>query len=149
MMALVDDVNATPHLDGALCRGLGALKQTDKSHLSKKRVSKLLGSIDIDKALKPSRPNEYIWDYLVGVNVGNKTHVHWIEIHPASSSGNIAEIASKMEWLVNWMKTTPLIKYPRSIVWVASGKSVFNSRSPALKKLANRGLKFAGSHWVL
>ena len=148
-MSLVDDVNATPHLDGSLCRGLSALKQVDRVHVSKKKLSKLSGSVDIDKALRPSQPNEHIWDYLVGVNAGGGTHIHWIEIHPASSSGNIAEVISKMDWLMNWMRTTPLVNYSRSVVWVASGKSVFNSRSPGLKKLASRGLKFAGNHLTI
>jgi len=148
-MTLVEDVNTTSHLGGALSRGLGALKATDKSHVSKKSTTKLAGSVDIDKALEPSQPNAHRWDYLVGVHEGNGTRIHWIEVHPASSTGNIAEIEAKMKWLMYWMKTTPLVKYPRSIVWVASGKSVFNGRSPALKKLASRGIKFAGSHLAI
>ena len=148
-MTLVDDVNATPHLNGALCLGLGALRHADKLHVSKKKTSKLLGSVDIEKALKPTQPQAHTWDYLVGVQEGNVTRIHWIEIHPASSTGNIAEVTAKMSWLINWMEATPLAQYPRSVVWVASGKSVFNSRSPGLRKLASRGLKFAGSHLVL
>lgn len=148
-MSLVDDVNATAHLEGALCHGLGALTQSDRLHISKKNSTKLLGSVHIEKALKPTQPQAHTWDYLVGVRAGSNAHLHWIEVHPASSTGNIAEVASKLDWLKNWMETCPLKKYPRSIVWVASGKSAFNSRNLGLKKLASRGLRFTGSHLAL
>lgn len=148
-MTLVKDVGATPHLAGTFCRGLGALKATDKSRISKKNSTKLAGSVDIDKALEPLQPNAHRWDYLVGVHEGGEICIHWIEVHPASSTGSITEVAAKMIWLVNWMKITPLVNYPRDIVWVASGKSAFNGRSPELKKLASRGLRFAGSHLAL
>jgi hypothetical protein len=141
-MTLTDDVNSIPHLKGALCRGLGALTASDKSHVSKRSSTRLVGSLDIDKALKPSQPNAHRWDYFVGVQEENKIRIHWIEIHPASSTGNIAEIEAKMSWLVRWMKTTPLVCYPRNLVWIASGKSAFNSRHPGMKKLASHGLIF-------
>lgn len=148
-MSLVDDVNATAHLEGALCLGLGALRQFDRQHISKNKSTKLSGSVDIEKALKPSQPQAHTWDYLVGVHENNRTRIHWIEVHPASSTGNIAEVEAKMSWLMNWMKATPLAQYPRSVVWIASGKSVFNSRNLGLKKMASRGLRFAGSHLAL
>jgi hypothetical protein len=149
-MTLADDVNATPYLNGALCRGLGALKTTDRSHVSKRSSTKLAGSVNIDKALEPAQPDAHRWDYLVGAHENNdETRLHWIEFHPASSTGNISQIETKLIWLVNWMETTPLARYPRNIVWVASGKSTFNSRNPELKRLASRGLRFAGSHLAL
>ena len=143
-MRFVDDVNATPNLGGTLRQGLGALRQSDRQHISKNKSTKLLGSVDVEKALKPTQPQAHTWDYMIGVHEGDGTRIHWIEVHPASSTGNIAEVEAKMNWLMNWMKVTPLAKYPRSIVWVASGKSVFNSRHPDIKKLASLGLSFIG-----
>jgi len=144
-MRLLDDVNATPYLAGTLCRGLGALKATDKSHVSKKSSTKLAGSVDVDKALEPSQPNAHRWDYFVGVYEEDRIRIHWIEVHPASSTGNIAQVEAKMSWLVNWMKTTALVNYPRNIVWIASGKSSFNSRHPSIRKLASHGLTYKSS----
>lgn len=147
-MSFSADIKATPGLNRA-CKGLGALSDTDKVRLTVGATTRLLGSVNVDAALQASQPNATRWDYVVGQKVGNKEHLHWIEVHPAASTGNINEVAAKLDWLAHWMKTTPLVAYPRQIVWIASGKSAFNQRHPSLRALANRGLRYAGSHWSL
>ncbi len=47
------------------------------------------------------------------------------------------------------MDPTLLGAYPKQVVWIASGSSAFNSRSPAIRKLANQGLVFVGNHLTL
>lgn len=148
-MSFSADVKATPHLEDAFCKGLGALSATDKVHLTAGASNKLLGSVDIDTALQPTQPNAARWDYVVGQKQGNQEHLHWIEVHPASGTGNIGEMEAKLRWLAAWMRTTPLASYPKQIVWIASGKSAFNSRHPGLRALASRGLRFAGGHLTL
>lgn len=148
-MSFSADVKATLHLGGALCKGLGALSATDRARISVGASIKLAGSVNVDAALKTSQPNAARWDYVVGQKQSNKECLHWIEVHPASGTGNIGEMDAKLKWLAVWMRTTPLASYPRQIVWIASGKSAFNSRHPALRSLANRGLRFAGGHLAL
>lgn len=148
-MSFSADVKATPHLEGALCKGLGALSTIHRVRVTVGASPRLLGSVNVDAALQASQPNAARWDYVVGQKQGNKERLHWIEVHPASGTGNIGEMEAKLNWLAAWMRTTPLASYPRQIVWIASGKSAFNSRHPLLRNLAIRGLRFAGSHLAL
>ncbi|MSQ70034.1 MAG: hypothetical protein EXR27_01930 [Betaproteobacteria bacterium] len=111
--------------------------------------TKLLGSVNVDAALKVTQPDAARWDYVIGQKQGNADHLLWIEVHPAAGIGNIGELEAKLSWLSAWMRATPLAPYPRQIVWIASGRSAFNSRHPALRTLANRGLRFAGGYLTI
>ncbi|MCM8614227.1 hypothetical protein [Accumulibacter sp.] len=148
-MSFAADVKATPHLDGAFCKGLGALLAVDRARVTKAASTRLPGSVNVDAALRASQPDAARWDYVVGKRQGNREHLHWIEVHPAGSTGNINEVAAKLDWLAEWMRATPLAAYPKQIVWIASGKSAFNQRSPQLRALANRGLRYGGNHLSL
>lgn len=144
-MSFSADVKATPHLEGKCCKGLGALLPADRARVKVGTSTTLLGSVNVDAALQPIEPNAARWDYLVGQKQGHGEHLHCIEVHPAGSTGNIGEVEAKLDWLIGWMRTTPLVVYPKQIIWIASGKSSFNQRHPALRILANRGLRFVGS----
>lgn len=148
-MSFAADVAATPNLGGTLCKGLGALEATDKTHITVGPSVKLTGSVNVDLALKPSQPNAARWDYVVGQKRGKAEHLHWIEVHPASGGGNIGEMQAKLNWLKSWMDPALLGAYPRQVVWIASGRSAFNSRSPEIRKLASQGLIFVGNHLTL
>jgi hypothetical protein len=143
------DVKATPHLDGALREGLGAMHRADRDHVTVDDPNSLLGSVNVDAALQASQPHAARWDYVVGQKKNNKQFLHWIEVHPAASPGNINEVAAKLDWLVTWMKDTRLADYPRQFVWIASGKCAFNQRYSGLRDLASRGLRFVGGNLKL
>ena len=119
-MSFSADVKATPHLEGALCKGLGALATIDRARMTVGAATKLLGSVNVDAALQVTQPNAARWDYVVGRKQGRKELLHWIEVHPASGTGNIVEMEAKLKWLAAWIGTTPLVSYPRQIVWIAS-----------------------------
>ncbi len=148
-MSFATDVAATPLFGETFRMGLGALEATDKTHITVGASVKLAGSVNVDLALKPSQPNAARWDYVIGQKRGNAEYLHWVEVHPASGGGNIGEMQTKLNWLKSWMGSTPLDAYPRQVVWIASGSSAFNSRSPAIRKLANQGLVFVGNHLTL
>ena len=135
--------------DGTFHKGLGALKAADAGHISSTRPRELAGSADVDAALAVALPNAHRWDYVVGKSVGKSVHAHWIEMHPASSTKNIAEVERKLAWLSGWLRGTPLGVYRKDIVWLASGKSTYNTRSPAIKALAAKGCRFVGGHLSL
>lgn len=148
-MSFVADVKATSHLQGAFRKGLKAVATIDRERMTVGSRGALLGSVNLDAALQEPQPDAPRWDYLVGQKNGGTECAHWIEVHPASSTANIGEVEAKLVWLAAWMRTTPLAAYPRKIVWIASGKSAFNSRHPKIRALAGRGLSFAGSHLTL
>ncbi len=135
--------------DGTFHKGLGALKQVDAGHVFCARPRELSGSADVDAALEATLPNAHRWDYVVGRSAGKVVTAHWIEVHPASSTKNIAEVERKLAWLAGWLHGNPLGKYPKDVVWVASGKSTYNTRSPAIKALAAKGCRFVGGHLTL
>ncbi|GAA4421894.1 hypothetical protein [Acidovorax lacteus] len=135
--------------EGTFNKGLGALKQVDAVHVSSARPRELVGSADVDTALAATLPNAHRWDYVVGKSAGGSVTAHWIEVHPASSTKNIAEVERKLAWLAQWLQGNPLGKYPKDVVWVASGRSTYNTRSPAVKALAAKGCRFVGGHLAL
>ena len=135
--------------DGTFHKGLGALKPVDAGHVSCARPRELVGSAEVDAALAATLPNAHRWDYVVGKTAGNVITAHWIEVHPASSTKNIAEVERKLAWLSRWLHGNPLGAYPKAVVWVASGKSTYNTRSPAIKALAAKGCRFVGGHLTL
>jgi hypothetical protein len=78
---------------------------------------------------------------------GKSISLQWLKL--LNDTGLIQHQITKLTWLATWMRTTPLIAYPRQLVWIASGKSAFNSRHPSVRALASRGLRFVGSHLTL
>lgn len=135
--------------DGTFHKGLGALKPKDADHITSARPRDLVGSADLDAALAATMPDAHRWDYVVGKSVGKSVSAHWIEVHPASSTRNIDEVGRKLAWLAGWLHGNPLGQYPKDVVWVASGKSTYNTRSPAIKALAAKGCRFVGAHLAL
>ncbi len=130
----------------AFRKGLGALRPTDVAHVSAQRPREITGSADVDAALVATLPNAARWDYVVGRTQGHVLQTHWIEVHPASAGTNVHEIEKKLVWLMTWLRDNPLAQYPREVVWIASGKSAFNARSPGIKALAAKGCRFVGGH---
>lgn len=135
--------------EDSLHKGLSALKSGDTRHVSCARPRDLAGSADVDSALRATLPDAHRWDYVVGVKAGKSTVAHWIEVHPASGQANISEVERKLEWLAGWLRGKTLAQYPKDIVWIASGKSSFNSRTPRIKALAAKGCRFVGGHLEL
>lgn len=57
-------------------------------------------SVDIDSACKAAEPQSNRWDYGLGLQreKGEEFTV-WVEPHPASSTGEVAKIIAKLDWL--------------------------------------------------
>ena len=117
--------------------------------MSKRDSTVLTHGVDADTALRSTLPNAPRWDYAVAQKVAQGEHVYWIEVHPASGGASISEMQNKLAWLKRWLPGTPLLAYPRTVVWVAAGRSSFTSRDPKIRSLAQQGLQFAGGHLVL
>ena len=143
-------VERTDGLDGAYRAGLGALRPTDRRHVRASDPGTLTGSMDLDTALKPSHPNAPRWDYGVAQakNGRRRERVYWIEVHPATSDASMKEVERKFEWLLRWLagRGRRLQVFEKDFIWISSGATRLNSRSPAAKRLAQRGLQAVGGH---
>lgn len=145
-MTFASACEATPGLAGESRPGLRALKAGDRGRIHQQATTRISRSVDLDNALETLRPNEPRWDYGVAQGLGSGEHVHWIEVHPASGGASLHEMQAKLNWLKAWLATTPLGVFPRTVVWISSGRSAFNGRSPQIKALVNQGLRFSGGH---
>jgi hypothetical protein len=151
-MSFQQDVENTPGLDAAYCRGLQALHETDRQRLNANPPRKLAGSANIDHALREQFPNSPRWDYVVAWTATNASeHLHWIEVHSANGSGKINEMSVKLTWLIGWLSGdgSRLRGYPRKLVWIASGSTGFRAGSPQSKKIASMGILFVGNHYTI
>lgn len=140
-------VEATPDLAGAFRDGLQALKPKDRDRISVQTTRCLRGSVDLDAALRPSRPQDPVWDYAIGHAPKNLQEevVFWLEVHPATD-GEIKKVLNKLQWLKQWLKDeAPELKSLRKqFVWVSSGKTSFTLSSPQQKQIAEAGLQLKG-----
>jgi hypothetical protein len=135
-------VDATPDLKNAYCRGLQALKNVDKQHVTAEDTKTLAGSVDVDSALQERYPQDNRWDYAIGHTDGV---VYWIEVHGASD-GELKVVLAKLKWLKTWLRgqAKTIGAMPREFVWVSSGKTSFTLASPQQKQFALEGLQHKG-----
>jgi hypothetical protein len=144
-MKFVDAVNKTKEISSAYRVGLKAIENTHRNRIKYGTSKNITGSVNLDDALRLSHPTEPRWDYGIGYLMHNSEKIHWVEFHPASS-GHIEEVLNKLEWLKNWLQSsaTKLNAMPKRFVWVASGKVHLPRNSPQRRRLAEKGLFFAG-----
>lgn len=151
-MSFEEAVTRCSALADALKPGLQALKTADAAHISCTNPRCLAGSVDVDLTLSAALPNDPRWDYVIGIKQKNAAEtVIWIEVHPASSTGEVEKILAKLSWLKNWVSenASALGRMPREYVWVATGRVAFTSGSPQRRRLAAAGILFAGSHYQI
>jgi len=140
-------VENTQGLEQAYRPGLQALQRGDRSRILCRDSHMVTGSVNLDCALATILPDDPRWDYGVGVIARTPSEtVVWIEVHPASSH-HVDEVLRKLIWLKNWLRTDApqLGAMPREFVWIASGQVAMQANSPQRRRLAAKGLRFAGS----
>jgi hypothetical protein len=145
-MYFQDAVESTPALQGAFRSGLQALKKLDRRRIRCRNPATLRGSVNLDQALQESHPNEPRWDYGIGVRDSQTIdRLIWIEVHPASSH-HIQEVLAKHHWLKDWLsRSSPLLNGMGGMfVWIASGRVAIPPDSPQRKRIAQKGIRFAG-----
>jgi hypothetical protein len=144
-MTFEEAVVATPHLGlAAYHPGLQALKATDRARIDCANTAKLSGSVDVDAAIQPSQQDAHRWDYAIGYR--RKTEaIYWVEVHPASL-GDVARVRDKFLWLRAWLAGdgNRLEAFDAEFVWISSGKTTFTQASPAIRKLAQEGVRTVG-----
>ena len=132
--------------------GLQALRPMDRSHIFCGKPRRLSGSIDLDFALSFDLPNATRWDYGIGVRCRQADdNVIWIEVHPASSTGEIKIVLAKLKWLKDWLaeNAPELLSISGHYVWIATGTVAFPANSPQRRQLAAAGIQFVGSRYEI
>jgi len=104
--------------------------------------------VNLERALPPGECNEPRWDYGIGIASSPGDALIWVEVHPASSTGNVDEVLRKLGWLKTWMRGDAPAPWqlPRRFVWLATGRVAFRSGSPHMYRVAQKGLLFRAGH---
>lgn len=141
-------VEATPHLEKAWEPGLRALRAEDRPHIEPEDTRRLRGSVDVDKALQPTQPQEHRWDFAIAYQHTNRAAecIYWVEIHTASDS-QVSVVLDKFHWLKQWLATDgkELDAFEREFVWVSSGATAFTPASKQRRQFAQLGLMQRGT----
>jgi hypothetical protein len=125
------------------CDGLQALEAVDRQRVTCSKPRALRGSVNLERDLRPTRPNDPVWDYGIGVSAGpGNDRVAWVEVHPASSL-HVEPVLAKLRWLREWLKShgRGMSGLPRTFFWVASGAVSIRPGTPQHKRLAQEGLR--------
>jgi hypothetical protein len=137
-------VSNTPDLgEDAYCLGLRAL--TDKHReCIKPGTAQILGSVNLEDALRQIYPNEPCWDYTIGMRKDTALYAIWVEFHPANTS-NVKEVLEKLRWLKEWLSSKApelhRLTPPRAAYhWLATGGVHITRNSPQARQLAQAGL---------
>lgn len=149
-MKFAKAVHNTPALKDAYQSGLQALKNEHHECITCRTPRLIAGSVDVDAALRASLPTAPRWDYAIGVTRDRKTDaVIWIEVHPASSTGEVKTMLNKLAWLKAWIagEAPDFESMPREYVWVATGRVSIPAHSPQRRLLASQGLQFPGGRY--
>ncbi len=131
--------------------GLKALRRRDRLRVRCVEPRRIVGSVDLDAAMRTTLPNAPRWDYGVGhASDAAGDCAHWIEVHPASAR-EVDVVERKLIWLKQWLgdNVRALRGLPRRFVWVASGRTSLSPTSPDRKRLAQLGLVHVGRVYEL
>ena len=131
--------------------GKQAIKGEYRSKVSVTDGLHITGSVDIDEHFKDTEPQANRWDYAIGVK--NVAHfVIWIEVHPASSTGDVDVVIRKLQWIQEKLKSkefkglailnekTGAMGYIQ-FHWLYSGRCKFKSGGKEASKLAQYGME--------
>lgn len=80
--------------------GKGAIKHQYQAGIASSDSFKFTGSVDIDEGCRSAEPESPRWDYGLGMKRSSENECAiWVEPHPASSTGEVAKIIAKLDWL--------------------------------------------------
>ena len=143
-----------PEIANSFETGLQALRKSDRAAITANDPRTLVGSVDIDSALKSKYPHDNRWDYCIGITVGKTTDsVVWVEVHPANSH-SVTDMVAKASWLFSWLKgpgkpLRDLAKDKPDLRWVPTGPVAFRRGGKQHVQLANAGISFPERRVVL
>jgi hypothetical protein len=120
------------------------------------------GSVDVDTHFQAAEPQSHRWDYGIGVQLANgQEMVCWVEPHPASSTGQVANMLGKLAWLRRKLDTQAFKKLkamthgpgrtgsPYYWLRTVSGECRISANSKEARLLALNGLRMPSQHLTL
>lgn len=133
-------VQATPAIAYTCQPGIQALVPADKQRLV--AADRATGSVALDDALKARFPNDYRWDYGIGLPAGQGELVLWLEVHH-SASGAAERVIKKLQWLKGWLRTeAPALNRMRAkFIWLLTNVENPNDRRRRQKFAEQYGLQ--------
>lgn len=132
------------------CTGKQAVKGSHGALIATANDVQLLASWDMDAAYLKQEPQSPRWDYALAVQ-SDRECLYWVEVHPASSTGQVEEMLAKLKWLqvklgdpqfevLNRLtKATQARKIP-PFRWLYTGDNRIKPGSQEARKLARAGL---------
>lgn len=146
-MTFKEAVQNTPVLKDAFQEGLRALRAEDRPHIEAEDTRAIVGSVDIDLAMRRADPQGNRWDFAIGYKHGNRPEdvIYFVELHTANDA-QVKKVLKKATWLHAWLKSDGMrfLPFERDIVWVSSGATTFTLSAPQRKGMAALGLRPCG-----
>lgn len=132
--------------------GLGALAHRSRAVTRLPGVT-ISGNLDLDDAFRSSEPQANRWDYGVGYIFKREHLAVWIEVHGATSAGEVKTMTRKLIWLKTMLARNEFRALStlterndrhgfRRYWWIAPGKIGFRRGSREERVLAQAGLNF-------
>ena len=139
--------------------GKSALAPADRGAVEAKGRARFTGSLDLDAAFLAAEPNSPRWDYAVGV-AGSDEKLFWIEPHPASSTGEVARMLAKLDWLksklarpefaaLHALTQATSAEGASPFLWLYAGSNRILPNSREARLLASKGLSLPRRHLEL
>jgi hypothetical protein len=131
--------------------GKQAVEGSHRTLIATAKGVRLLGSWDMDAAYRKLEPHSPRWDYALAVQ-RDRECLYWVEVHPASSTGQVDEMLAKLKWvqakldeplfaaLNQLTKATQARELP-PFRWLCTGSYRLGLNSQGLRKLASAGLQ--------
>jgi hypothetical protein len=136
--ALVEGSTLRPHVKA----GCGAIAAAHRAMLTDDLKQTVHDSMDLDTASSAEFPQSNRWDYVVAVRTSER--LVGIEPHSARDDQVTTVIAKKRrsaQFLIGHLKPGTQIA---AWIWVASGPVRFSRMDPAIRRLDQNGIRFAG-----
>ena len=137
-MTFKEKVEKIEAIKNCYCEGLNAIEKKNKNYLRFSNSRSIEGSVNLDKCLKNTCPNDNRWDYAIGY----KNKVYFVEIHPATKN-EIDTVFKKLEWLKRNKQNT-VFKSDNNYYWIGTDGVKISPSSNDYKKIAKSGIKLIG-----
>ncbi|MBI4566946.1 MAG: hypothetical protein HY719_00960 [Planctomycetes bacterium] len=122
--------------------GLNALKRSDRKTIAKSDRKRVTDSLDLDAGVQAEFPQDHRWDYLL--SVPDCDSIVGVESHKAADS-EISVIIKKRQGALDVLRAhLQPGRFVKRWYWVTSSKVGFSDTGTARRRLAQKGITFAG-----
>ena len=130
------------YLAGAIRRGIQAIPNDKRKHISESVRADFLDSLDLDEASRTRHPNDARWDYLLGHTPSSQ--VVAVETHSAETSQISLVIRKRTASLGHLRGQLRAGHHVAAWYWAASGRIDFVPHEKTVLRLSENGIEFVG-----